>query len=420
MKDFKFLIRFGVHKDRETIRSLSGSISGMIIPAHILCYSTNATIAAISYIQKREYYIDPMTYLYADSNIRDYVVLDEKTKKNRFKPSIAKLTESYGLTTFFEGRGFSQLAPSDFTDDFILELCKKNIELQTNKVDTEKVGAYQKYAELLKRVGENHIVEEIQALHTPAAIIPPYFFIKKKDSKWIEINKKLAEKTKENTSLPVMPIILTEAGILDKDLLETFKDFKNLFLWADDFEQKQTITQPQEAEFKNLASFIRNAESKGFKIINMRGTYFSILLGKLGLRGFSNGVFYGESKARKAAIGGIPPVRYYIRKLHEFFGIAEAIRLLKQYPELLDKECANCLNLIQGNVDNILLFDSHPQLAQAHFIYAREEEIKGVEKEGLETLVKELTDAYSKYKNLPTSITTKNTEYLRVWKDALS
>src|SRR3989344_3947951 len=212
MNDYKFLIRFGVHKDREAIRSLRDSISGMVVPAHILCYSTNATIAAISYIQ-REYYIDPMTYLYAGADIKDYVVFDEKTKKNHFKPSITKLTDSYGLTAFFEGRNFSHLTPSDFTDDFIAELCQKNIDLQTQKVDAKKAEAYQKYSELLKKVGENHAVEEMEAKHIPAAILPPYFFIEKADSEWLEVNKKLAEKTKELTQLPVMPVILTKAGV---------------------------------------------------------------------------------------------------------------------------------------------------------------------------------------------------------------
>lgn len=419
MNNFKFLIRFGVHKDRETIKSLGSSISGMIIPAHILCYSANATIAAISYIQK-EYYIDPMTFLYADPNIRDYVVLDEKTKKDRFKPSIAKLTDSYGLTALFEGKKFARLVPSDFTDNFILELCKKNIELQTKKVDTEKAGAYKKYADLLKKVGENHVIEEMETTHTPAAIVPPYFFIDKYDGEWAEINKKLAEKTKENTALPVMPVILTKAGLLHKDLLKKFENFKNLFLWVDDFEQKQAIDQSQESEFKNVANFIREANAEGFKVINTRGSYFSILLGKLGLEGFCNGVFYGESKARKAQIGGVPPVRYYIRKLHEFFGIAESIGLLKQYPELLDRDCNKCLDLIRGNIDNIFLFDSQHVLAQAHFIYAREAEINDAKNKDLNVLLQELSNTYDKYKNLPNSITTKDVEYLRIWKNALS
>lgn len=419
MNNFKFLIRFGVHKDREIIKNLSGSISGMIIPAHILCFSTNATIAAISYI-KKEYYIDPMTFLYADPNIREYVVLDEKTKRNRFKSSIAKLTDNYGLTKLFEGKKFASLTPSDFTDHFILELCKKNIELQTRKVDIEKAKAYKKYADLLKKVGEKHIVKEMETTHRPAAIVPPYFFIDEYNGKWAEINKELAEKTKENTELPVMPVILTKAGLLHKDLLKKFENFKNLFLWLDNFGQKQTINQSQESEFKNVADFIKEANAQGFKIINTRGSYFSVLLSKLGLRGFCNGVFYGESKSRRARVGkGGPPARYYIRKLHEFFGIAESIKLLKQYPELLDKGCTKCLDLIKGNTDNIFLFDSQHALAQAHFIYAREKEINDAKNKDLDTLLQELSDSYNKYKVMPSSITTKNVEYLRIWKDAL-
>lgn len=422
MSEFKFLIRFGVHKDREAIRSLRGSISGMVIPAHILCYSTNATIAAISYIQK-DYYIDPMTYLYADQNIKEYVVLNTETKRNSFKPSIAKLTESYGLTALFDGRGFSPLIPEDFTDEFIATFCQKNIDLQTNKIDTDKAGAYKKYSDLLKKVGENHVVEEMETAHTPAAIIPPYFFIGNVESVWVGINLRLAQKTKEllvGTELPVMPVILTDASTLKAELLSFYTDFKDLFLWMDDFGQKQTISVPQEAEYKNAANFIRSASAQNFKIIDLRGTYFSVLLGKLGLKGLCNGVFYGETKARMSSVGGVPPVRYYLRKLHEFYGIAEATQLLKKYPELLDKDCSKCMSLINGSVDDIFHLNSQPQLAQAHFVYSREAEIEDMENNDLAILSKELSDTFDKYARLPSSITTKNVDYLRIWKDSIN
>ena len=75
--------------------------------------------------------------------------------------------------------------------------------------------------------------------------------------------------------------------------------------------------------------------------------------------------------------------------------------------------------MIQGNVDNIFRFDSRPQLAQAHFIYAREAEIKDAKTKNLAVLLEELSKTHKKYKILPSSITTKNVEYLRVWEDSL-
>src|SRR5687768_13595111 len=120
MNTFDFFIRFGVHKDREVIKSLRDSISGIIIPAHILCYSTNATIAAISYI-RRGFFIDPMTFVYASPDIRDYVVQDKTTHRDKFKPSIAKLTDHYGLTTIFENNQYRPLRPQDLQAENVVE-----------------------------------------------------------------------------------------------------------------------------------------------------------------------------------------------------------------------------------------------------------------------------------------------------------
>ena len=46
MSDFKFFIRFGVHKDRDVIKELMGSIDGVCVPAHMFSYSPEATVYA--------------------------------------------------------------------------------------------------------------------------------------------------------------------------------------------------------------------------------------------------------------------------------------------------------------------------------------------------------------------------------------
>jgi hypothetical protein len=214
MNDFEFFIRFGVHKDRETLKSLRGSMAGLVVPAHILCHSTNATIAAISYINK-SFYIDPMTFLYAGSDIKDYVVKDKETNTDKFKPSIAKLTDDYGLTETFQSNGYTALQPDNFTEEFINNFCDKNLKLQLKKVDESKEGAYKKYGDLLSKIGENHIVQEMQTTHTPKGIVPPYFYFASLTDPWLDVNLKLAKSTKEKSGQDlVTPLVFTNSATL--------------------------------------------------------------------------------------------------------------------------------------------------------------------------------------------------------------
>ncbi len=420
MTNFNFYIRFGVHKDREVIKSLRDSISGMIIPAHILCYSSNATIAAISYI-KKDYFIDPMTYIYSDGSMQKY--LSTKSGTDSFKPSIAKLTENYGLMDFFVSNNYRPLTPGDLLNNDLLadEFCKKNIALQINKIDEEKAGAYKKYADLLKKVGENHLSEEIEKTHRPKGIIPPYFYFESIDDEWLKVNLKLAEMTRKNTDLPVIPLIFTEAFLLDDGLLDLYKDYKEMFIWADDLEQKQQITNTQQQGLEKFANFVAKATEKGISLTNLYGSYFSVLLNKVGLSGMCNGVFYGENKTRKAKVGGIPPSRYYIRKLHEFYSIPETLAILRKYPDLLDRDCQQCLDLLKGDIENIFTFDSEHALAQSHFVYSREKEIEVAQSKNLDALLNDLDENFIAYRDkLPDEdITRKNVKYLSIWKEIL-
>lgn len=427
MNNFKFLIRFGVHKDREVLNNLRNYIDGIIVPAHILCYTTNATIAAISYIQK-EYYVDPMTYIFSsDNNIKDYIVVDEKTSTTKFKPSITKLTDEYGLTNIFQKNNYSALKPDDFDDDLYGSLCANSLNLQLRKVDDEKGKAFDKYSELLKSVGEEYLAQEAENNHQPAFIIPPYFYFKDLNDPWLDINLKLAKtiSEKNETSIEVAPVIFTNVNNLSPELLEKYKEYKNVFIWVDNFEQKRdiTITNSKIDEYKKFAEFVKDSKEKEIRLINLYGSYYSILLGKLGLGGICNGIFYGEAKGRKSAVGGIPQARYYIRDLHEFFGLPEAVPMLKRYKNLIDKDCEDCFKLIDGDPDNITKFLADHSLAQRHFIYSRRAEIDKVKTDKITPLVDQLFSAYNTYNNdfndKDDSPTNKSIEFLNTWYSAL-
>jgi hypothetical protein len=417
-----FFIRFGVHKDREVIKELRELLSGIFIPAHILSYSPNPTIAAVDYINK-PYYIDPMTYVYAVDNIADYLVSDKKTGGRKFKPSISKLTDDYDLAGHFAASNYAALTPADFTDTFVDALCQKNVDLQLQKIDNEKGRAYKRYKDLLSKVGEESLVKKLNEIHKPAAIIPPYFYFENLSNGWLAVNKKLLAVTKTKTNEPVIPIILANSQCLTEDLLKAYTGCEKIFIWVDDLNEKDTnlTIAGQVAKLKKLVSFVKIAKSKGIEITNLYGSYFSLLLGKLGMAGVCNGVFYGETKSRISKIGGGPPSRYYIRGVHDFFAIPTAITLLKnqRYVGLLDTACKKCMSLINNNPDNIIVFAADHSKAQRHFVYAREMELSVIEQTSLADLVKDLNDTYKRYNPLDTSIVKKSIDYLDAWRQAL-
>jgi hypothetical protein len=341
--------------------------------------------------------------------------------KRKFKPSIAKLTNSYGLADFFESRNYDKFKPSDFTEEFSSDFCEKSIQLQQNKFDEEKGSALKKYADLLRKIGETHSADEMDTAHLPKAIIPPYFYFNSTEDEWLEINLKLAKLTKEKTDQSVVPVIFTNPSNLSDIILDKYKDFEEIFIWVDDLEQKHSLTKVQADNFAKFAAFIKSANERNIKVINMYGSYFSIMLGKIGMKGMCNGIFYGETKGRKTMLGGVPQARFYIKTLHEFFLIPVAIKLLQAYPDLLDRGCKECMDLINGDINEIFKFTLDHSLAQAHFIHSRKGEIINMESTTLDQLVEQISIAYSRYNaDLESGdIYNKNLEYLQVWSNAL-
>lgn len=425
MSEPKLYIRYGVHKDREVLREMKGQIDGLVIPSHIFAYSSKATIAAISYIEK-PFFFDPMTYLLADEVIADYVTEDKKTKNRGFKPSIARLVSEYGLLELFEQRDYKQLEPNDFTSDFIEELCRKNLALQLNKINTDKEKVIKKYLDLLSEIGEDFAEQFLDYSQSPEFITPPYFYFDSTKKEWHNINLKLSEKTKELASgFEVVPILCTTTDNLSQDLINDYRNFNKLIVWVNDLVERSNHSNGVSAKnyhlrLANLAKFVQSASSHDKQIINFYGTYYSVILSKLGLHGLCHGIFYGESKNFKAAVGGIPPSRYYIRKVHGFYSINEAIQLIKNYPDLLDKECDKCIEVASRDVDKILLYDKNHDLAQKHFLYARQLELDFVRRNTLNQIIEDLNRAYSEFGPLDSTITNKPIDYLADWSKALT
>ena len=206
-------IRYGVHKDKHVLRDMRKYYAGLVIPAHIISYSTSATIAAIGYIDK-PYIVDPMTYILASEDLGGYVI-NKKTSKKEFKPSISKMVNAYGLGSYFERRAYKPLEIGDFTNKFIEKLVSGSLNLQLEMIDDEKKSAIKKYKELLEKVGEGHTAEFITRRQKPEFVTTPYFYFDSMEDEWLEINRKIAlQARKFQNDYDIVPILLTNADCL--------------------------------------------------------------------------------------------------------------------------------------------------------------------------------------------------------------
>ena len=110
-----------------------------------------------------------------------------------------------------------------------------------------------------------------------------------------------------------------------------------VFFWVPGFDERAKSI----AELRSLRTTV-SALSGRRKLMNLYGGYFSILLGKVGLAGFNNGLGYSESRDWPTLDAtGAAPARYYVRKLHAYMSTAAATSLVEEDPAF-GCECSAC------------------------------------------------------------------------------
>ena len=420
--DVPVYIRFGVHKDRVVLKEARENFKGIVVPAHILAHSSDATRVAIDYID-RPFFIDPMTYIFTRENIRSYLTKDSEDKE-KFKMSIEKMADEYGILQYFIQRNYKAIDATDFdNDEFLSGFCEKSIAFQKGKVNDQAETAFKKYSKILS---ELNLSDMKSTDHQPLFYTPPYFYFKKVDDEWHKANIKLAKKVlsfegmnKDN----VAPIILTNSTNLTAALLDAYSEFTNILIWISDLDESSPNDSPaQITKLSTYANFIRLAKERNVKVTNLYGSYFSGILTKLGLEAFSNGIFYGEYKSYSSKIGGgAPPVRFYISKLHHFYLVPTTLAIFNEAPELFNFEPDETKALLKNNRNNVaeMLDKKKHSMAQKHFLWARKQELSALGPFNLTQIITILISNYKKYEAIVSSIHTDPPLHLNAWATAL-
>lgn len=156
--------------------------------------------------------------------------------------------------------------------------------------------------------------------------------------------------------------------------------------------------------------------SNSYKLVNLYGGYYSILLSKFGLFGFNNGLGYSESREWPTLDAtGAAPARYYVRRLHAFMPTAVASTLI-EHDSAFACKCSVCRGT--ERLPNQL---SYHELKR-HFALARAWEIEQSTQRELSQLCDDMRSDAERvtavHRHIPSNIRIP-ANHLLVWADAL-
>lgn len=436
--DLFHFLRIGSHAEKEYFLNLPGTYDGIIINANLIEATTAASSSLVAGLKGnygKEFFVDPYTFAFG---LRPSLLWVEKTDRKtkektlQLKSTYENLAKSYG-TVIQNKVGKIAITPGDFSDSIDREeFCRSVLEYQVNKLSStfEQDDFFNDFSKI-----------------EPLGLISPYFFIPELEE-WLDFNIQLIETSyKVNlTSLPLYAVICLDQRLLESksNMAEVTQKYSKCsasgyFLWVSAMDEKGY----GEESLKNFVNLILHLSQTGKKVINMYGGYLSVLLGKVGLSGFTHGVGYGAERDVEPVIGGVPSSKFYFLPLHERFLFSDIYFLVSTTnPELYFEtvcDCDTCKSVIGANIQNFAKYgETKPsskaklnsryadreyptgesvRLCRYHFLMARKKEIEQANSSSLAELLEGLKYSYGKYRNL---IGPANVEHFKIWDKVLS
>ncbi len=370
--------RLGPTKEKGLFKRHRDTYDGVVIPAHIATYYNKFCSEFVGSLAK-PYFIDPMTYVFANdpAHLRRFVK-DKKTGRTKKDASGRKrkgdIRRSYSKLVVQDYQGVIQqavqgnrrLTPADLEDPLERKrFVARVVEFQKTRLSTipEK---YKKYAAYARKAGKEISTVE----NPPMCLVAPYFLTTTFQSgSWYEVNLELVRETKRIAGdLPVFAVVLASSQVLGHDAKRISRDYTaagtdGYLLWPDGFSSEQD---PSALEI--VFNAVSELSKGGKPTLLLYGGPFSLTLHYAGLSGFVCGICYGEQKLSTQDIdveGAIPP-RYYISGLKKKVVIeTEAKRIrIHEYPDLVC-ECAVCQRKPDAGTQDDTESREHFMLARA-------------------------------------------------------
>ncbi len=184
--------------------------------------------------------------------------------------------------------------------------------------------------------------------------------------------------------------------------------FDGLTIFVNDLQEYVT----PRSTLASYARLVQALRQTGKPLFGLFGGYYTLILRKIGLGCFSNGVGYGEYRNSDYYAGGQAVRRYYMPKLHRYFTDTEAQSLL----DVVDERWFRCgCNVCAGRRR---LTSLASQELLDHFLNVRFDELGHAGANTLEGILDELAQTFSRlrrYRVIPPD----RYNHLREWVEAL-
>ena len=308
----------------------------MSVPSTIASYYQDAT-AGFVLSSRLDYFIEPRTPLFQE------VIRDPRASHYTLASTMGQsVVERLGRPSEQEGQGVR--FPAEFySSDVCDEVVSSMISFQRDyggraEHIAEKLN---RYKSLLDRAqGGSGNVESESDAKSPTYLLCPYFAARTRSSDWWEVTQRLwASAQRLDRPNEISPVVaITELSMLEEAILCVPDHLSSrIFFWVPGFDERTRSV----ADLRSLRATI-SVLSGNRKLMNLYGGYFSILLGKVGLAGFNNGLGYSESRDWPTLDAtGAAPARYYVRKLHAYMPTAAATSLV-EVDRAFACECSVC------------------------------------------------------------------------------
>jgi hypothetical protein len=388
MKNYVRLTRFTLEKD--AITQFSGSF-GFTIPANLLFYYRKSMAEFIKNNGK-SFFIDPMTYLFVyPTNMlktRDFEPEVDSSGKYKLKKSFEKVICAYDKELLSLFQSCTSLPPSYFDASSNVEkFVQNNIRYQKNLL-RESLDRVSQYESMLGLDGSKSPSLE------PEFITAPYFYFTNTSDPWYSVNLSLSRLTKERCQDDkVYAVVCVNKQSLDTTLADSILTDLNvmdgIILFASDFNESAEPV-PSLRQFR---SFVSKLQESAKPVLNLYGSFFSILLRYDGLNGVSSGLCILDHRDASAEFKGArAPIRYYVPSLRDKLSEQDFKTFLLQFNTASECDCSFCQALAEARkslstrefvtqVDQ-LFKDGRGQLmidVMGHFLHNRLRELEMVE-----------------------------------------
>ncbi len=397
--EVKNFYRFNVTYEKSIFNELKDDYFGISISAHLVLFYEKFFSTFLRDL-KKPFFIDLVSYVFA----RDLANIKKIDKDGNlsFKKSYQKLIDYCDgeIKNILTNREF---IPKDFIDNngsLVSEFTEKLISFQKDFFSLKSVKAFDKYDKILgKTRGELK----------PLFLTTPYFYFETLNDPWYKISLSIAKSAlsmKDEFDLYAV-LCFSEELLLRKDdilkMIEDYSGFDGYIFWISDFDEKEIS--PVYLTF--LINFVEKLAEKGKPIYNLYGEYFSLILSKIGLSGYSRGLGFSENKFVDACVtGGGQPKRFYSALLHYSISETAITQLYSIFPNLLCN--CNICQLIRNDlgiskkpslkeIEDFFMhfdfiFDSKKHMVNLHAI-----EIKDVTDSSLDDIITELSNRITFY-----------------------